>query len=175
MGIFSGCGGSSGGESGYVSPYLSTERGGLVTLGPSLLLTRATIAQYDTKRTITTVVAPKSSFDENRVRIQVPAAASVAAATAGSPGGRGIMATTAGSIGAEVSVSRTSVQMQRGTQEEDAEGATGGEKPASSYTLRTGDHDFSSQLYPETRSTPSIHIASPEQPRRPSPNRNPRF
>ena len=52
-----------------------------MTLGPSLLLKRSTIAQYDTKRTVTTMVSqpkfvtPSSSADENKVRIQVPAAA----------------------------------------------------------------------------------------------------
>ncbi|XP_066990807.1 rho GTPase-activating protein 45-like isoform X10 [Macrobrachium rosenbergii] len=174
----SGCGGSSGGESGYVSPYLSTERGGLVTLGPSLLLTRATIAQYDTKRTITTVVAPKSSFDENRVRIQVPAAAVAAAAAGGGASNRGIMATTAGgSIGAEVSVTRTG--QSQGAVLEGSEGSVTAEKSAPTYTLRTNDQELSSsprtRLHPEPRSPVPSHVTSPEHPRKPSPNRNPRF
>ncbi|XP_064120607.1 rho GTPase-activating protein 45-like isoform X6 [Macrobrachium nipponense] len=177
----SGCGGSSGGESGYVSPYLSTERGGLVTLGPSLLLTRATIAQYDTKRTITTVVAPKSSFDENRVRIQVPAAA-VAAAAAGGGGAsnRGIKATTAagGSIGAEVSVTRTG-QLQRSVLEGSEGSVTTTDKSVPTYTLRSNDPELSSsprtRLQPEPRSPVPSHVTSPEHPRKPSPNRNPRF
>lgn len=174
----SGCGGSSGGESGYVSPYLSTERGGLVTLGPSLLLTRATIAQYDTKRTITTVVAPKSSFDENRVRIQVPAAAVAAAAAGGGASNRGIMATTAGgSIGAEVSVTRTG--QSQGAVLEGPEGSVTAEKSAPTYTLRTNDQELSSsprtRLHPEPRSPVPSHVTSPEHPRKPSPNRNPRF
>ncbi|XP_068229615.1 serine-rich adhesin for platelets-like [Palaemon carinicauda] len=170
----SGCGGSSGGESGYVSPYLSTERGGLVTLGPSLLLTRATIAQYDTKRTITTVVAPKSSFDENRVRIQVPAAA----AAGGVAPSRGIMASTAGgSIGAEVSVTRTG-QSQGGVLERSERSVTT-DKTVPTYSLRTNDQELSSsprtRLEPEPRSPVPSHVSSPEHPRKPSPNRNPRF
>lgn len=144
-----------------MSPYLSTERGGLVTLGPSLLLTRATIAQYDTKRTITTVVAPKSSFDENRVRIQVPAAA-VAAAAAGGGAGRTVSA-AGGGLGAEatVTVSRSG--------------------PQDIPRQDTGcDDDLSSshgRLQPEGRAS-SQHAtqrASQEHPRKPSPNRAPRF
>ncbi|XP_071536565.1 rho GTPase-activating protein 45-like isoform X3 [Panulirus ornatus] len=174
----SGCGGSSGGESGYVSPYLSTERGGLVTLGPSLLLTRATIAQYDTKRTITTVVAPKSSFDENRVRIQVPAAA---AAAAGGSAGKGLSATAASSavnIGAETTVTVSMLGQEQGT----CEGVEGASLRGNEQTVTPHRH-----LHPEARfpgTSPShtpapTHSPSPdnvqEHPRRPSPNRSPRF
>ncbi|XP_047498622.1 suppressor protein SRP40-like isoform X2 [Penaeus chinensis] len=158
----SGCGGSSGGESGYVSPYLSTERGGLVTLGPSLLLTRATIAQYDTKRTITTVVAPKSSFDENRVRIQVPAAA-VAAAAAGGGATRTVSATGGGGLGAEATVT-----VSRSGPQEIPRQDTGGDDDLSSSHGR---------LQPESRASsqhPTQHAAQ-EHPRKPSPNRAPRF
>lgn len=158
----SGCGGSSGGESGYVSPYLSTERGGLVTLGPSLLLTRATIAQYDTKRTITTVVAPKSSFDENRVRIQVPAAA-VAAAAAGGGATRTVSAAGGGALGAEATVT-----VSRSGPQEIPRQDTGGDDDLSSSHGR---------LQPESRASsqhPTQHAAQ-EHPRKPSPNRAPRF
>ncbi|XP_042242294.1 rho GTPase-activating protein 45-like isoform X4 [Homarus americanus] len=174
----SGCGGSSGGESGYVSPYLSTERGGLVTLGPSLLLTRSTIAQYDTKRTITTVVAPRSSFDENRVRIQVPAAV-------GGGASRGptavAAATSAVNIGAEATV-RVSMpgQQQQGVSE-GVEGLPSEGRASPLYTLRSSEAEVSSlrRLHPDTRVPgPPQSPASDslqEHPRKPSPNRSPRF
>ncbi|XP_069156108.1 rho GTPase-activating protein 45 isoform X4 [Procambarus clarkii] len=183
----SGCGGSSGGESGYVSPYLSTEHGGLVTLGPSLLLTRSTIAHYDTKRTITTVVAPRSSFDENRVRIQVPAAAVAAAAAAAAVGGgtsRGLASTAAPSaanIAPEATVTVSLPEHPQSTNEPPPPG--GRESPI--YTLRESEPETAPvrHLQPEARlpapaRSPSHSPSSdtPHQhPRKPSPNRSPRF
>ncbi|XP_069955191.1 rho GTPase-activating protein 45 isoform X4 [Cherax quadricarinatus] len=183
----SGCGGSSGGESGYVSPYLSAERSGLVTLGPSLLLTRSTIAQYDTKRTITTVVAPRSSFDENRVRIQVPAAAAVAAAAAAGGGARGLPTATAAAAAAAVNTgAETTVTVSRPEQQQQSvEGPSSQGKESPLYTLRASEAEATAarRLHAETRlPAPARSLSqSPstdglqEHPRKPSPNRSPRF
>lgn len=162
----SGCGGSSGGESGYVSPYLG---GGSVpaplVVGPSVLLTRATIAQYDKRRTITTVLAPKTSFDENRVRIQVPAPGG-----GGRSPGSGSLVTVGVEEGAAMSLS-SSPTSPRSTIREPSS------PPARLLQPQPQSPGPPVALSPSPATTPGPRPAAnqPEHPRRPSPNRSPRF
>lgn len=173
-----------------MSPYLTSERnsgiggiggtsGNTVTLGPSLLLTRATIAQYDHKRTITTVVAPKSTFDENRVRIQVPAAAGVSCGGGGSvaaaPRVTGNMLTSGNeAIVPEASVTVTSrgagaqQQSQMSEVEESYQEPESTVRPLSKQSL---------QSMQETDMPPPRSALSPDlrDDRKPSPSRAPRF
>lgn len=161
-----GCGGGSGGESGYVSPYLgSTSVPGPLVVGPSVLLTRATIAQYDKRRTITTVLAPRTSFDENRVRIQVPAPAG-----GGRTPGTGSLVTVGVEEGATVSLSPSPASPRSAIQEPSSPPARllqpQPQSPGPPVT-------FSSS--PATTPGPRPLANQPDHPRRPSPNRSPRF
>ncbi|XP_063872353.1 rho GTPase-activating protein 45-like [Scylla paramamosain] len=162
----SGCGGSSGGESGYVSPYLGAGPSpGSLVVGPSVLVTRATIAQYDKRRTITTVLAPRTSFDENRVRIQVPPAP----AGGGRTPGTGSLVTVGVEEGGAVSLSNPPASPRVTVQDPPSPPARllqpqSPGSPAASTSLTT-------IRTPGPRSTP----VQPEHPRRPSPNRSPRF
>ncbi|CAL4067534.1 unnamed protein product, partial [Meganyctiphanes norvegica] len=172
--------GSSGGESGYVSPYLTNERGSTsgisgtsgstVTLGPSLLLTRATIAQYDHKRTITTVVAPKSTFDENRVRIQVPAAA--AGISSGGVAASRVTGNVVASGNSEASVTVTGAGAQQQSQRDEIEESS--QEPESTVIPLSKQ---SLQKMRESDMPPPRTPLSPDlrEDRKPSPNRAPRF
>ncbi|XP_045139333.1 rho GTPase-activating protein 45-like isoform X4 [Portunus trituberculatus] len=163
----SGCGGSSGGESGYVSPYLGAGPSpGSLVVGPSVLVTRATIAQYDKRRTITTVLAPRTSFDENRVRIQVPPAP----AGGGRTPGTSSLVTVGVEEGGTMSLSNPPASPRVTVQD----------PPSPTARLL--------QPQPQSPGTPAVSslttvrtpgprspAVQPEHPRRPSPNRSPRF
>lgn len=149
-----------------MSPYLG---GGSVpaplVVGPSVLLTRATIAQYDKRRTITTVLAPKTSFDENRVRIQVPAPGGGGR----SPGG-GSLVTVGVEEGAAVSLSPSPTSPRSTIREPSS-------PPARLLQPQPQSPGPPVTLSPSLATTPGPRPAAnqPEHPRRPSPNRSPRF
>ncbi|KAG0716118.1 hypothetical protein GWK47_010398 [Chionoecetes opilio] len=140
---------------------------GALVVGPSVLVTRGTIAQYDKRRTITTVLTPRTSFDENRVRIQVPPAPSGSLRHSA-----GILVTVGAEEGGAVSLSHPPLSPRGGIQNPPSPPAR---------LLQPQPQSPRSPVPPitppaaSTPPGPRSPTLRPEHPRRPSPNRSPRF